>query len=72
MNEVKVIDYAISLIEAEKAKHMDANNINLLIARMRALKNVQKKLKRIEYFGGVESLIAKASITGEKERLFND
>lgn len=71
MKEQKVFDWIIDMAK-NLAKQRKLNSHQMLIfnARLKTLAQAKDKLKRIDSFGGVELLIAKASITGQKESLF--
>lgn len=71
MKEDKVIDWIILLAKNEaKRRKINPHEQKIFDARLETLTQVKQKLKRIDSFGGVESLIAKAAITGAKESLF--
>lgn len=71
MTDSQLIDYLIKVaklnVPGKLANDVQTKTFN---ARMKRAEQIKHILKRVEYFGGVESLIAKASIVGEKEKLF--
>lgn len=71
MKEDKVIDWIIHMAKnVAKSRKLNSHLLLIFNARLKTLTEVKAKLKRIDSFGGVESLISKASITGQKESLF--
>jgi hypothetical protein len=69
MSEQEIIDWVIKLTEPKRGSLTPQQKL-IFDARVKTLAGIKQKLKRIEYFGGVETLIAKASITGQSEKLF--
>lgn len=71
LTESKVIDWFIEMAKNHPhKKHLTAPQQQIFNAKVKILLEVKNKLKRVDYFGGVETLIQKASITGQKEDLF--
>lgn len=71
MTEPQTIDWIIEMVQdVPKRRNMDSLDKQIFEIRLKTLLEIKAKLKRIDSFGGVESLIAKASITGQKESLF--
>lgn len=73
MNEQQVIDWLIKTADNNIKRRLENDSqVRVYNARIKTAQAIKAKLKRIDSFGGVESLIAKASITGMSEKLFND
>lgn len=73
MTEAQTIDWIVAVAE-NKAKNSAMSSLDKAIfeQRMKTMKTIKDKLKRVDYFGGVESLIQKASIVGQAETLFSE
>lgn len=71
MTESQLLEWVCKLAECEaKRRNMTPAQKPIFDARIKKILDIKNKLKRIDYFGGVESLIAKASIVGQSEQLF--
>lgn len=71
MTEQQVIDWICKMAEnVAKEKRLKNDHKRIFDARLKTMAGIKAKLKRIDYFGGVETLIAKASITSQNEELF--
>lgn len=73
MTEAQLIDWICTYAQNQsKNKHLNDFDKKIFNSRIKRMQDIKAKLKRIDSFGGVESLITKASITGMSEKLFND
>lgn len=73
MTEAQTIDWVIKIAQ-ERSKKYDLSSLDKAIfeQRIKTLEAIKAKVKRIDYFGGIETLIAKASTATQSERLFAD
>jgi len=73
MTEAQTIDWFIKTAELRNKSNMRTREDDLVFKAMcKTMQSVKEKLKRVDYFGGVETLIAKASIQGQSEKLFSE
>ena len=71
MNEQQVINWLIEMAQdVAKQRKLDSFDKVIFDNRLKTMATIKAKLKRIDSFGGVETLIATALKTGEKESLF--
>lgn len=71
MKESQIIEWLIELAEKEyNRRQPTATDYIVFNSRVETARKIKDKLKRIDYFGGVETLIAKASTATKNEVLF--
>lgn len=73
MKESQVIDWLIHMAKnVAKERKLNPAQQRIFDARLNTMTEIKAKLKRVDYYGGVETLIAKASITAQSEKLFSE
>lgn len=71
MTEAQTIDWITNIAnEKVKVNPLTPEQKKIFDSRLKTMAEIKQKLKRIDYFGGVETLIAKASILAKSESLF--
>lgn len=71
MTELQVIDWISKMAKnVAKERKLTPAQKTIFDSRLKTMAEIKAKIKRIDYFGGVETLIAKASLVTQKESLF--
>lgn len=71
MTESQVIDWISKMAKnVAKERKLTPSQKTIFDSRLKTMTEIKAKIKRIDYFGGVETLIAKASLATQKESLF--